>query len=147
MALQPGDYLEDCGCDRGSAAWRLPGFDAALIVFRLCLTPGHLTLAISVSVRTRRLAFAPTFRFEAVLRSSIVILSCCDGSIPRSLFCARRCPANCPAPPLACNSFSPIRKSINASSCFYLGKSVEQLKSFHFRPNSIFARSFFSAAA
>jgi hypothetical protein len=27
--------IEDCGCDRGSAAWRLPRFDAALIVFRL----------------------------------------------------------------------------------------------------------------
>ena len=26
--------VEDCGCDQGSAAWRLPRFDAALIVFR-----------------------------------------------------------------------------------------------------------------
>jgi hypothetical protein len=45
------------------------------------------------------------------------------------------------------SSHLPLRRSFSASSCFYLGKSVEQLKSFHFRANSIFARSFFSAAA
>jgi hypothetical protein len=33
--------IEDCGCDRGSEAWRLPRFDAALIVFRWSPPSSH----------------------------------------------------------------------------------------------------------